>query len=390
MLNVVIGLVLVFLLASLLCTTIQEALTVMRGSRGRMLIDAIAFMMTDQMPTRRSLQEWLRPFGGSSGIDRLPATSKGDFARLVLGHPLIGGMARPGRFPSYIASPAFASTLLDSIKTSAARAGAGGADIERSIAQLPDGAMRQTLLLILDEVGGDAERLRQRIETWYDDMMDRVSGWYRRDARLLSFCLGLVVAIGFNIDTIDVARSLMKDPGLAEAVAERAAGVGNVTPSGGGAGDVATAVSGLPIGWSGRLPDDGLGWLAFILVSLPGWLITAVAASLGAPFWFNLLGQFLALRSSGPSPMRGGSDVGGRAGTVNAITRPDEGPTAFEAALTYDDLCDLQAAFGMHGTQVTGVFDEQTRQAIRTAQTQFGDVPTGRLTVPLMRRLLAL
>lgn len=55
----------------------------------------------------------------------------------------------------------------------------------------------------------------------------------------------------------------------------------------------------LPLGWEGdskRYFRDNVIWAVF------GWLITALAASLGAPFWFDLLKKAANLRSSGPNP----------------------------------------------------------------------------------------
>jgi hypothetical protein len=36
--------------------------------------------------------------------------------------------------------------------------------------------------------------------------------------------------------------------------------------------------------------------------SIFGWLITALAISLGAPFWFDLLNKFINLRNAGKNP----------------------------------------------------------------------------------------
>jgi hypothetical protein len=33
-------------------------------------------------------------------------------------------------------------------------------------------------------------------------------------------------------------------------------------------------------------------------MSLPGWLLTALAVSLGAPFWFDLLNKLMVIRST--------------------------------------------------------------------------------------------
>ena len=54
----------------------------------------------------------------------------------------------------------------------------------------------------------------------------------------------------------------------------------------------------VPIGWSGVSGFDPktIGWM------IPGWLLTAIGASFGAPFWFDLLGRVVQLRSGGRKP----------------------------------------------------------------------------------------
>lgn len=65
---------------------------------------------------------------------------------------------------------------------------------------------------------------------------------------------------------------------------------------------------GLPIGWSSvddphrkwpgsNLGGDG-GWLDQLWWHSLGWLLTALAVSLGAPFWFDLLNKFIVIRSA--------------------------------------------------------------------------------------------
>jgi hypothetical protein len=53
-------------------------------------------------------------------------------------------------------------------------------------------------------------------------------------------------------------------------------------------------------GW-GEVPDTGWNW-SHLLTALFGWLITALAASLGAPFWFETLQRFVNIRGNGRSP----------------------------------------------------------------------------------------
>ena len=56
----------------------------------------------------------------------------------------------------------------------------------------------------------------------------------------------------------------------------------------------------MPIGWpadvTSTLPGNLTGWMALLF----GWLVTGLAASLGAAFWFDVLGKALQIRGSGP------------------------------------------------------------------------------------------
>ena len=46
---------------------------------------------------------------------------------------------------------------------------------------------------------------------WFDDSMNRVSGWYKRQVQVLLFLIGLGIAIVFNVDTIQIADKLTTD-----------------------------------------------------------------------------------------------------------------------------------------------------------------------------------
>ena len=70
----------------------------------------------------------------------------------------------------------------------------------------------------------------------------------------------------------------------------------------------------LPIGWVRAnpsqseldnrlfLPSDWNTWWDTISFHLLGWLLTALAATLGAPFWFDTLNRFISIRSAGKAP----------------------------------------------------------------------------------------
>ncbi|MEJ0102754.1 MAG: hypothetical protein WDO19_09455 [Bacteroidota bacterium] len=57
--------------------------------------------------------------------------------------------------------------------------------------------------------------------------------------------------------------------------------------------------NGLPIGWNQKNWDDTRNdWL----MSIVGWFLAAIAISMGAPFWFDLLIKLVNIRRAGIKP----------------------------------------------------------------------------------------
>jgi hypothetical protein len=108
-----------------------------------------------------------------------------------------------------------------------------------------------------------------------------------------------VLTVGLNVDTFHVADRLSKDEALRTAVVQQAGQAGedsDATISG-----IAKQVDdvkrlGLPIGWA-KVNQPSDVWSA--IGRLFGWLATILALSLGAPFWFDVLGKFARLRNTG-------------------------------------------------------------------------------------------
>jgi hypothetical protein len=281
-------------------------------------------------------------------------------------HSLIRSLSVGPKGPSYIPSRTFAMALLDVVapRTNGTRLLPSKDDANAK------GPVYQTLALLADESGGDPEKFRQHIETWFNDSMDRVSGWYKRRTQLFLLTFAVVITVGTNADTLVIAKALWRDTALRQAVvasAERylaeearpAAAPADAIPipSGDGApipplppdqqADIDFEVAStrydaamadlaelqLPIGWEDpatREVDDadpdaptfrlvredatddwpgpiwapgGVGrWLRALDQHLLGWLITVLAISLGAPFWFDTLNRITAIRSAGRPP----------------------------------------------------------------------------------------
>jgi hypothetical protein len=168
------------------------------------------------------------------------------------------------------------------------------------------------LLAQIVAANGSLERLRQNIAAYFDAAMNRVSAVYKKYLQWISLAVGLLIAVAVNADSIAVGQSLWQDASVrAQMVASANVLVaGNPQQTAGQpvqTSDVVKAIESaenelrpLPIGWTGRLPADALAWL----IKVFGLVLTALALSLGAPFWFDLLSQFMTLRSSGERPAK--------------------------------------------------------------------------------------
>ena len=63
---------------------------------------------------------------------------------------------------------------------------------------------------------------RTGVEKWFNDTMDRTSGWYKRNRQVGAFVIALILALILNVDTVAIGTELWRDPLLREAVVEAA------------------------------------------------------------------------------------------------------------------------------------------------------------------------
>jgi hypothetical protein len=158
---------------------------------------------------------------------------------------------------------------------------------------------------IARNAGFDVNLMQNEIKNWFDNAMDRISGVYKRWTQLWHFLIALGLAIMLNISTIHVAKILWQQPIDTKAVEN----VGNKDkiPDAETAFQVLDKLP-LPIGWYNYRPAGPQAtaptgpYLEDAPEMVLGWLITAVAALFGAPFWFDLLQQIIRLKGAGPSP----------------------------------------------------------------------------------------
>ena len=136
-------------------------------------------------------------------------------------HPLIKSLARPGKHPSYVPSKTFALTLLDIFAKGQAATGTAEqrlAQIKASIDNLPDSDVKKSLQALLMNGSDSVEKVEQKLEGWFSDSMDRVSGWYKNRVQVWTVIIASLITILVNADTIQIAQKLMINPALRDKI----------------------------------------------------------------------------------------------------------------------------------------------------------------------------
>jgi hypothetical protein len=239
--------------------------------------------------------------------------------------------------PSYIPSETFATTLVNIVQGSSSlhdKLEISLTDFQQALNEnslksiLPED-LRVTLINLAEKSqlqvaknNKEIEKLQQEIANWFDESMQRASGVYKRNAKGVSFLIGLLVAVGINADTLNITNRLYKSQNLPQIInkitdnivennnqclqdVNRKDCLNNIDL-------VLDDFSSLPVGWSSsnvkeqwrtprNLPDElaWLGWLWTLVKFITGLLLTTIAIGMGAPFWFELLGKFINVRNTG-------------------------------------------------------------------------------------------
>lgn len=350
-LDVAIGLIFVYLLLSLVCSSVNELIEAWLKKRSTDLERGIRELLKDPKGTGLVKQLYNHPLVSNLFV--------GTYDPKAIKNGIYKGKAS---LPAYIPARNFALAIMDIVMpaTNDNSSGASGAiapsdpnvpfpalnpleSLRRQISTLGNEEVERALLALVDAAGNDTAKARENIEHWFNSSMDRVSGWYKRRSHRIIFFLGLGVAITVNADTITIGNTLSYDQAMREslvtAAQEYAKPNPTPTPTGGGTGATNTAPAtttaapppasssqasaskpcerdvnspecriernlaqikklGLPVGWDRSdprtIPDSPGGWLLKVI----GWIITAFAVSLGAPFWFDMLNKIMVIRST--------------------------------------------------------------------------------------------
>jgi hypothetical protein len=374
--DLAIGLAFIFGVTAALASVATELISRFLGLRGAYLLGGLRELLdseqvgTDLTRAKKDYDAWKNIVTGTATEEK-PQSATG----AVLGSPILRsqGMvgditsrkllvqaSKPGRpsvrkiepkkraprkdlrsLPAYISPTAFADAVIDLLvpKPTAQTTPVGQTtldtvrqSLQKIMSQDPMPAYMAPLMPLMTSVNtlvttaeNDITSVRTSIENWYNDHMDRVSGWYKRHVAWFTIIAGAILVILLNINAITIGRALYSNSIIGSAVATAA---GNHPPCttadstclGQLQTDLATvAQAGLPIGWAtvsacadarpacnwwqARGITSATGNSAWqILLVVVGFLITIVALTPGARFWFDLLGKLGTLRSTGPKP----------------------------------------------------------------------------------------
>ena len=334
-LEVVIGLIFIYLLLSLLATAINEALSSITRLRGVFLKKALTIMLQD-----------IKDNNGEQG----------DFIDRFYSYPLIEQMGgkRKKNLPSYVSKEVFSEImlfLLNGSKDQKMVFETVKAEIKNN---LKDGKVKSMLLDWLEKANGSLDNFRGSLEGWFDSVTERSKGWFKRSVQVRLFIIGLILVSVFNANTIHMVNVLSKDQDareqmmvLANDFMERQEGqlmqIGvldtakiNKTSAVGIVAfdttklmplattaqekaeirrlanintqikqimeeDLLAQGNTMGIGWSEfkRFKEDIGSSLWAIVLTVLGFVLTAFAITLGAPFWFDLLNKVMSIRGSG-------------------------------------------------------------------------------------------
>jgi hypothetical protein len=74
--------------------------------------------------------------------------------------------------------------------------------------------LQRSLQSVLDVANLDIDKVRSGIEQWYDSVMDRATGWFKRRAMLWLFLMALFASVMLNLNSFDIAGQLLEKPAL--------------------------------------------------------------------------------------------------------------------------------------------------------------------------------
>jgi hypothetical protein len=320
-LDLVIGLIFIYFLLSIICSSVVEM--------------ALTFFKI----RAKNLETWLRTIFDKDVTQ--PDGAKVKLGQAIMDHCSVTALSDTGKSTSYIDAKNFVSALLEKITYSQSTIPKNIDDFITAIqgTTILSTEFQRVLLMYANEAKqsyqevaikttSEIDLFRSKMENWYDTSMDRVGGKLKEKySRPITFWVALITVILMNADSISLSKYLYNNPEARAKIAQQAYDVSkdsafekkvqqlpvakedsatiteikqqwdNVNKAN------ATLNSNIPLGWAkDEISNDVNGSWPLIFSKIAGLLATVFAVMMGAPFWFDLLNKVANLRGSGNKP----------------------------------------------------------------------------------------
>jgi hypothetical protein len=347
--DVGIGLVLVYILMSIIVTQCNAVLVNILNLRAEHLRDGLEKLITDERLRYELLTHPLvnvvqseMSLGQKPGVGkRLRSVSR--TALEVLFAPHLAKRSDTTT-TSYVNPTVFADVMIDAlVKNPELLAQLKNVQIPQLIdllkEHIDDANLERTLEALLS-TASTVDEAKAKLVTWFNNGMTQLSDVFKGRVQYVSFMVGLLLSVVLNIDTVYMAQTFWNDPSTRQIAVSAAQTVmrdeqqiltqpsdtntaTENTELSNSVGRVQQSISDLfdlklPIGWYSIDPNiqttdlliladpatDGrnfwliiptnqnpLNWIGFVIVKVIGWVLTALAVMQGSDFWFNLLRQ---------------------------------------------------------------------------------------------------
>jgi len=325
-LSIIIGIIFVLLLFSMLTSAVVEVYHAANSTRGKHLRNTLEIMLGKDISDK---------FYEHSYFRQLSSASK-PLSKLKL--------------PIWVEKGVFSSILADVLSPRNSNL-----SVPERINLIENDDLRKVLDFLWRQSSDDIALFQKKVEAWFDDVMARAKDWFADQTKWRLFFFGTLLAAVLNADTIQIYKSLSANAALRDEIVNAAekfsnsADTARIRAINAPPRDSATAnanyqaikatyietiQSPLGLGWGQSQPNNWWEWLS----KIAGWLLTGVAVTMGAPFWFEMLRKLLALKS-GTVVGSGSSDKNSRSETETSPPSKKTAP-AFEMKAAGSDQTD--------------------------------------------------
>jgi len=329
-LDLIAGMIFIYFLMSIISNAIFEILSSFMDIRANML------------------EKWIR-----AALPKL--------ADSILDHTIVNGVSKPGKSNAYLTGKNFSLALIDTIAQKANAVPQNLTQLSAMIDKvktdypdlIPDDLKRSMQLFIVEaqqasvkagQLKTEFELYHDQVEKWFDSMMERLTGSYKRYASKITFIIAFAASFALNIDSINIAEYLYANKDVRErlAIAAYAAPgdsayvakmnriqtyktIDTTTNTSDSLQTIVKVVkyeinsadstkkylgSYIPIGWntnaemnvfkSQHIHMKSNFWICtlYCISKFFGLMISVFAICMGAPFWFDILNKVANLRSS--------------------------------------------------------------------------------------------